>query len=188
MRAITPGDIRGFGRFDPPVRQLEPRNNAIGRLLEIDQFRAPLDSDASCPELIDQKVLVFVLRKNQDIGIRTDVFANVAKRGAGDPPTSDPQIHAGCRPAARDNGIGNSDLPVQLERSRLYGEGAGGCRRLSKPVNDSHARPEPCQPQRQHEARRSRSDDEDVGLGSHELALIFSQVWRATPRARESYY
>jgi hypothetical protein len=24
-------------------------------------------------------------------------------------------------------------------------------------------RPEPCQPQRQHEARRSRSDDEDVG-------------------------
>ena len=67
------------------------------------------------------------------------------------------------RPAARDNGIGNSDLPVALERARLHGEGAGGCRRLSKPVNDSYARAEPCQPQRQHEARRSRSDDEDVG-------------------------
>ena len=66
---------------------------------------------------------------------------------------------------------------VQLERASLDGEGAGGCGSLSKTVNDSYARPEPCQPQRQHEARRSRSDDEDVGLGSHELALIFSQVW-----------
>ena len=51
-----------------------------------------------------------------------------------------------------------------VSHARLDGNGTRGRRRLGKLIDDSQAHPQPCEPQRQHQARRSCPDDEDVGL------------------------
>lgn len=109
-------------------------------------------------------MLVCVLRKDQDVRIRTDISADVAKRGARHVATGHPQIYLGDGAAACDDAVRDPDLAIELERARLDGNGTRGRRRLGKLIDDSQAHPQPCEPQRQHQARRSCPDDEDVGL------------------------
>jgi hypothetical protein len=93
------------------------------------ELATPKSPDAC---LRDQQVLVRVLRKDQDVRIRTDTSADVAKRGARHVATGHPQIYLGDGAAACDDGIRDPDLAIELERARLDGNGTRGRRRLGK--------------------------------------------------------
>ena len=82
-------------------------------------------------------------------------------------PAGHPEIDGGHLPSALDDRVREADLAVQLERACLHGERARGRSRLRRLVDDSHADTQPRQPQRQHQARRSCADDEDVSAFAH---------------------
>ena len=90
---------------------------------------------------------------------------------------------ATCRPVAQrltvvilrprsTTASGEADLLVQLERACLHGERARRRARLRRLVDDPHADAQPRQPQRQHQARRSCADDENVSAVHHEMFTV----------------
>ena len=79
MSAVAACDKCGLPLFNPPIRQLQPCDGAVNRLVEIDQLRPLFDENACAPELVDQRALVLVLRKDEDLRIRSDTSADVAK-------------------------------------------------------------------------------------------------------------
>ena len=66
MSAVAACDIRGL--VDPPIRQLQPCDDVVSLLAEINQLRPAFDEDACISESVEQQVLVLVLRKDEDGG------------------------------------------------------------------------------------------------------------------------
>lgn len=65
-----------------------------------------------------------------------------------------------------DDRVGETDLAVQLERTRLQGKRARCRPWLRCPIDDPHAHAQQCQPQGQYQPRRTSSDDEEVDVAS----------------------
>lgn len=167
MGAITANDVGGLAGFHRPVVMLQPRHDAVGRLVEIEQFPAPLDLNTIFGESIDQQPLVLVLRKDQNVRIRTDPSTHLAKRGASHPTPGNPQIDAGRRAAMFDDAVRDPDLPVQLQGSRLHRERPRCCRGFRRLVDDSRAHAQPGEPQPHDQAGGPGADNEDVRVAHH---------------------
>jgi hypothetical protein len=75
-----------------------------------------------------------------------------------------PKSDGGHPPASGDDGISESDLSVQFERSSLNCECAGRRSRLRGLVDDPGTDAEPGQPQRQNQTRWSGAYDENISV------------------------
>ena len=114
---------------------------------------------------------MLVLRKDQHVRKRADASAHVAEHGVRHRLAGRPEIDGAHRPSSRDDRVCEADLAVQLERARLHGQRARRRPGLRRLVDDPHAHAQPRQPQGQHQARRPRADDEDVGVADRRCVL-----------------
>ena len=65
---------------------------------------------------------------------------------------------------SRDDLVGQPELPVELERPRVHAQRARRRPGLRGLVDDAHAHAEPAEPEGEHQARRARAGDEDLGI------------------------
>ena len=88
----------------------------------------------------------------------------------------DPQLRGRDLTPARDDRVGEPDLPVELERSRLHGDRARGRPGLGGLVDDPDADPESREPERQHETGRPCAGDEHLPrcVGCQKTRPIYS--------------
>ena len=139
MRAVTAGDVVDITRFCRAIGPLDAGSHTSPGLLECQHFGLPLHIDTGFAKPIDQHTFVFVLRKNQDEGVRTDARTDVAERGVGHSRAIGPEIDRGHLPSAGDHLVSESDLAVPLECSSVHGERARCRPRLRRLVDDPYA-------------------------------------------------
>ena len=144
------------------VSASEPGAHSRRHLLECHEFRSAFNLDAGCSEAIDQQPFMLVLRVDQRIRKRTQIFAHIPEDHVRDTLTGLPEIDTGHFPAAGDDRVCQAKLAIQLERACLDRERARRRARLRGLVDDPDADSQASQPQRQHQARRPCSDDENV--------------------------
>ena len=124
MRAVATGDVRSFAGCFAAVGHLQPRDDTVAAIVEMDKLDGPLDFDAGLAQPIGQQSLVLILRKNEHVRKRADASAHRAEHNVRNLPALDPQID-GCKlEAALDDAGGKSDLPIELERPRMDDERA----------------------------------------------------------------
>ncbi len=160
-RPVASGQIAGVEDFLGTVRTPDPGAHAFSVLLEAGQLRAPLDADAQLLELFDQQTLVRVLGKGDRKGKRRAPLADEAERDAGRPRAFNPEIDGRDRYPAFHDQVGDSELPVELERAGLNRQRARRRTCFGRPVDDAHGNAAARQPEREGESRRAGADDQD---------------------------
>ena len=78
--------------------------------------------------------------------------------------------------ASGDYGLREIKLPVEFERARLNRQSARGGSWLGGLVDNTHLDAELGQPKRQHQTRRARTDDQDIGL-RHVFLRLRASRW-----------
>ena len=124
MRAVAAGDVRRLTRFGRAIR---PLDRASTRPAVSSNATSSVSRSTSTPasaQPIDQQPFVFVLRKDQHVGKRTDAVAHVAELGACHVPAGRPEIDCASFAVRGDDRVSEADLAVQLERPRVDGQRA----------------------------------------------------------------
>jgi hypothetical protein len=124
MSAVAAGDKCGFAGFDTSVCSVQVCDDAIAALREIDELCLALDQDACVGQTIDQQPLVLVLWKDERIRVRADARAHIPEYRACDPTTRHPEVRGCDFTTARNHGVRQANLTVELERARLHGNRA----------------------------------------------------------------
>src|SRR6266404_4410347 len=128
----------------------------------MDQFGAPLDSDIKRFQPLDQQPLVPVLRKDLQEGVGRQAEADGFKRKTRCRFAFRPKIDGGNLVAPGDYGLCEVKLPVEFERAGLNRQSARGGSWLGGLVNDPYLDAELCQPKRQHQPRRTCTNDQNI--------------------------
>ena len=118
--------------------------------------------DAELLQPLDQQPLVLVLREDLQEGIGGQILADGRE---GEPRRRfalHPQIDRGNLVAVLHHEVGEVELPVEFEGTRLNRQGARGRAGLRRLVDDAHLDAELGEPERQDEAGRSGTDDQNV--------------------------
>ena len=104
--------------------------------------------------------------KISTIGVWAESLADVAEDWARQPPARHPEVRRSDLSPAFDHRLGQANLAVKLEGSRLHGQRARGRSRLGRFVDDPHAHTKPREPQGQYQSRRPRANDQDFGVAT----------------------
>ena len=187
--AVAAREVRGLVLPDGAARVLEPRLHPAAVLGEIDEGHRPLDLDAGPPEVLDQEPLVAVLRADEHEGERAQAPSHVPEHGAGHLAAADPHVHGREGKALGQERVGQSHLPIELERARVHDQGARRRARLRRGVDDAHAHAAADEAQGEHEAGGTGAADEDVdavGLAQGALHSADGVCARSRRRARRA--
>jgi hypothetical protein len=120
-------------------------------------------------ETADQKAFVFVLRKNERIGERTDPLPHVANDNATLRLASDPQVGAPHLEPAIYDFTSKIYLIVEFKDARMHHKRPRGSAWRGRLVHDSHSHPEMCEPQRENKSGRPRAHDQDLAIATAAL-------------------
>ena len=188
MSAVAAGDVGRFAGLRSAVSVLQFCDDAIASLDKPGQLDRPLDEHARVFQTIDEQLLVLILRKDERIRVWADAAAHVAEPEVGNFPAGDPQVCRADLASAREHGVRESDLVIELERPRLHRDGARGGRRLRVRVDDAKVHPQPLQPEGEDQAGRTGADDEHVRLyHRHSISICRSRPARnSRPPSRRS--
>ena len=96
MGSVAARDIFRFAGFLGPVGAPQPRQHPLAIVFEAEEFGSALDLDPRCPQPLDEKPLVLVLRKYDKVRERAQTFAQGAKGDAAGLASPRPQI-GGCK-------------------------------------------------------------------------------------------
>ncbi|MNN24150.1 hypothetical protein D3C81_1375700 [compost metagenome] len=138
------------------------RGEAVAGFLEAFQGGIAFDRDAVVFKTLDQQPFVLILREDFDECVGCQAFADAVQWQLRDRFTVDPEIRRRHPMAVAHHGVGEVQLPVQLEGARLHrqrsrrGTGRGGL------VDDPHAHAQFAQPQGQHQPGGAGADDQNV--------------------------
>ena len=105
---------------------------------------------------------MLVLGKDAQIGVRGHANAGLLEVEAGLALAARPQVYGRNLMRSRDNGVGEIELSIELERAGLNGERARGCARLGGLVHDPHPGSEPGQPKGEDKAGWTGANDQDI--------------------------
>src|SRR5581483_5737981 len=120
--AVAAGEIARLVIMFGAVGSAQARGDTIGRLSKTEKLGLPLDTHAQRFEPFDQKLFVLVLRKYLHERVRRQPLADAIKRDVSLSFAADPEI--GCRDAMSflHDRVGEIELPIELERTRLHRE------------------------------------------------------------------
>ena len=164
-RTVAAGEVRGFTRVLAAVRILQTRDDTVAAVFESHELKGSLNFNAELTQTFDQQALVLVLRKNDHVGKRADAGAHIAEVHARGVTPLGPEIGGGKPQSALDDRVGEADLPVELERSRMHNERARRGAGLGDLIENADAYAAVGEPQREHKAGRSGASDQDIGVG-----------------------
>src|SRR5665213_2568109 len=111
---------------------------------------------------LDQQALVLVLREDEQERVGGEAQAHRLEGRPRGLPALDPQIDRRRLVAALDHFAGEVHLAIEFERPRLDRHGPRGGPRLGDPIDDANLDAQLGQPQRQHQPRRPRPDDQHL--------------------------
>jgi hypothetical protein len=137
--SVAAHQVGSLAHFQRSVGPLQARDHTIACVLEVHQLRATLDVDAELGEAIDQQPLVLVLRIDEREGIRTDTHPHVAEHRPCHLHACYPQIRGADPPSTLDDLVGETDLSIELERTRLHRDRTRRRPRLRRLVGDLDA-------------------------------------------------
>src|SRR5215472_7082917 len=175
-RAIAARDPRRGDRPSAAVRLLERYRDAVGLLLEADQFGIPLHLHPERVQLLAHDALVVVLAKDKNIRIGGRTVAGIAERHMRHPPPLRPHVGAAGGLSELDRSIDNPEALVDFQRARLHAECACLARWPGVPVDDPGPRTLARELVGEHEPGRACADDEDVSVHSASR----NYPWRST--------
>ena len=164
-RTVAAGEVRGFTRVLAAVRILQTRDDTVAAVFESHELKGSLNFNAELTQTFDQQALVLVLRKNDHVGKRADAGAHIAEVHARGVTPLGPEIDGGKPQSALDDRVGEADLPVELECSRMHNERARRRAGLGNFIDDAHANAASRKPQREDKAGGSGAGDQDIGIG-----------------------
>ena len=149
-----------------------------------DKLRPSLDRNRHRLEAFDKQAFVFVLRKDAQRGVRGQADADLLEVYARLAFATRPKVDRGNFTRSCDDGVGEIELAVKLERAGLNGERARGGPRLGGLVHDSHPGPELGQPEGEDKAGRTGADYQDIA--SFHLRLLNSGATKSKSGATKS--
>jgi hypothetical protein len=118
--AVATGDERGFYDLDRPVGPAQARHYPRSLVLKANEFCGVLDLDTQRSEPVTQYAFMLVLRKHKRIWERTDALAHLAKNDASFRLPGDPQVYRFQLAPATDDLVGEIDLIVEFEDTRMH--------------------------------------------------------------------
>src|SRR5262249_7528237 len=124
--AVAAGDVGGLAALLPAVRTAKTCGHSVALITVSKELRPSLDDRAQLLEPRDQQPLMLVLRKDVQEGIGRESRADLLKRDARSRLALDPQPDGRDLVAARDHVTGEIELAIELERSRMDRQCAGG--------------------------------------------------------------
>src|SRR5215472_7695224 len=107
---------------------------------------------------------MFILRKNDRIGIGADACAQISEGHVRPLLAGNPEIDGEGGPAALEHGAPEAELIAYFERTGLHGERPRRRSRLSRLVDDPDPHTQVSEPQGENEACRSGPDDQHVSF------------------------
>ena len=111
--------------------------------------------------MFDQQTLMSVLRKDQREAVGTEPLTNTLERYARGARAMHPEVEIRNLYSAGNDCVRQSHLVVELQRTRLDGEGTRCRARFRSLVDDPNRDAVSRQPQREDESGRTSSDDQD---------------------------
>ncbi|VVO38618.1 hypothetical protein PS718_05588 [Pseudomonas fluorescens] len=151
---------------------------AIASLLEMLQCGVALDADAIVFEALDQQLFMLVLREYFDERVGRQALADAVQRQLCDRFAIDPEVCRRDLMTVAHDGLGQVQLPIQLQRSRLHRQRPGSGARCGGLVDDAHLHAQFAQPQGQHQPGGAGADDQDIAaVHGCVLLLLVEQVW-----------
>src|SRR3989454_189265 len=163
-RAIASGETFGLAR-----RALQTRHDAAVHFLEVDQLGHSLDAHVQLFEPLDEEALVLVLRVDEPVGKGALARAEPAELDVRRSPASSPEVRRGEHQPRFDQLVGETELAVELQRSRLHCERPRSAAGSSGLVDDANLDPQTSKPESEHEAGGSCADDENLGVHAASL-------------------
>jgi hypothetical protein len=153
--AIATGEVGCLAVFLPPIRSEQTGNDTVALIGKAHHLRSSFHRDPELLQPLDQQPLMLVLREDLQEGIGGQIFADRRKRDACCPLTPYPHIDRGHFVAVFHHKVGEVELPVEFEGTRLNRQGTRGRAGLGRFVDDTHLDTELGEPQRQDEAGRA---------------------------------
>jgi hypothetical protein len=141
MRAVASGKKGRLALLLACVAVHEMGDDPITALVESAQFARSLDAHACGRKPLDQQTLVLILRKDQHVRKCRRTLAERAKIDMRDLLPGHPQVDRCETDRGVDDGVGDAELPVELERARMNDERARRRSRLGGLVHDADRTP-----------------------------------------------
>jgi hypothetical protein len=179
--AVAAGDVGSLAALLPAVGTAKTCGHAVALITVFKELRPSLDDRAQLLEPRDQQPLMLVLRKNVQERIGREARADLLERDARPRFALDPEPDGRDLVAARDHITGEIELAIELERSRVDRQCAGGRAGICGLVDDSGLRAELGQPQREHQTGGPSADDQHVRAGHiilHRTLFAEGQIMR----------
>ena len=184
-RAVAAGDVGCLAVLFLPVGSAEAGGDATALVGKAHQLRSSLDRDAELLQPLDQQPLVLVLREDFEKGIGGQILADGLEGKPRRRFALHPQIDRGNLVAVLHHELGEVELPVEFEGTRLNRQSTRGRAGLRRLVDDAHLDAELGQPQRQDEAGRAGADDQNVAV--HHVILRLQSTDLARLRSCRSW-
>jgi hypothetical protein len=121
-----------------PVGSAEVGNDAVALVSEAHQLRSSLHRDAELLQPLDQQPLVLVLWEDLQEGISGQILADGREGETRRRFSLHPQVDRGNLVAMLHHEVGEVELPVEFEGTRMNREGARGRAGLRRLVDDAH--------------------------------------------------
>src|SRR5262249_4059525 len=136
--AIAASDEGCHNSLLRPVRSLQARHHPPVLLFETDQLYWTLHLETQGPETIDQKALMFVLRKYERIRKGTYALPHIAEDASPLQLACDPEVGGTHLKPAINDFAGEPYLIVKFEDARMHRQCPRGRARLGGLVDDAH--------------------------------------------------
>ena len=161
--AVAAAQIGGLDDLGPAVAD-ERGGNPACRRCKAGEFGAAFDAHPLAFQPGDENAFMHVLRQRQHERERAEAGAEIAERQPADGAAAFANGDALDPDPGRHHLVGKSDLAVEFERPRMHGQGTRGLAGRRAAIDDAKPHAELAEPQRQHQAGRPGTNDENVRL------------------------
>ena len=137
--AITAREERSLKRLFGAIRSFQHGPDAVIVLHEPEQLGRAFDVHALLGQFPDKQLLMLILRVHEHEGECGLAPSNLQQGQARGLRPLDPKIHPARLDPACDDGLGDSQLPVEFKRPGVHPQRARGCPRFVGLVDDPDA-------------------------------------------------
>jgi len=132
-------------------------------LREAQQFSLALDTNTECAQSLDQQFFMGVLRKDERERVWSHSFSGALQWNLCGSVATRPEIEILDLDSARDDGVIESNLVIELQGTRLHRERARSGTGLRSLVDEPNLDAESGQPEREDEAGGPGAGDQNLG-------------------------
>jgi hypothetical protein len=165
VHAVAPGDVGRLACLFLSVSTTQTRDDMAAGIAVAEELGLPFDRNAKPLQPRDQQPLMLVLRKDLKKGIRGQLRGDFLEVDARPWLAFDPEPNGRDFVSVFDDEIGEVELAIEFERTRVHRQRTGGRAGHGGLVDDAEIHAELGQPQREGQTGRPGADDQYVASG-----------------------